>query len=268
MAVIVDPELLDHIAAHSGSCTFLLQDVPPEDAVRGLRAAARAVATIPHPEEPEDPLPSYVSSVEVTAGGAGFTIDIADAEAYDGLLERVLDAVLEGLGGAGVDSGVLTYPSGPPAGPSPAPHAPPVGHLPSPAMATPGWSALGLPLPEPHQPMWTSGSTEEHSAGYMVPHDMAAVLAHFESLPGVILSYLSAPPDDMVTASVVILLPGQLFAVLVRDATRARNIELTLVTDPGRTDQELAQVRSFVAPPDVAIRIDRRSEPGPPDRPM
>lgn len=112
------------------------------------------MGAIPHPEEPDDPLPSYVSAVEVTDDGARLTIDFADAEAYDGLLERVLDAVLEGLLRAGVDGGLLTYPSEPldPA-PLDAP-GPALGNLPSPAMATTGWSPVELPIPEPNQELW------------------------------------------------------------------------------------------------------------------
>jgi len=111
MPLVVDPGLLRYMTSNSGACTFLLKETEPERAVRGLQAACRAVGAIPNPEEPGDPLPSYLSAPEPTDDGAQCTMDIADAEVYEGLLDRVLQAVLDGLAAEGVVSGLLTYPT-------------------------------------------------------------------------------------------------------------------------------------------------------------
>lgn len=258
--MIVDPMLLDYMADHSGSCTFVLREVPADKARLGLQRAGEAVAAIPHPEEPDDPLPSYVAPVDVADdGSARLTIDIADGEAYDGLLERVLDAVLDGLAAAGVAGGLLTYPAEPVSDPAAvAPPGPSMEHLPSPAMATSGWSPVGLPIPEPNQELWCSGSTDSQAAGYMVPHTVEAALTHFEALPGVVLSWLSTPPGDMVAGGVVIHLGGHLFTVTVRDAGTARNVEVTRVLDPVRAERTLSETRAFRGAADVRVRVDNR----------
>lgn len=258
MAIVVDPGLLEYMASHSGSCTFVLSGVPEAEAVEGMRSACRAVGSIPHPEEPEDPLPSYMSGIAASGDGARFTVDMADAEGYDGLLERVLDAVLEGLAAAGVDGGLLTYPAVEPTPTieevtSPAP--PPL--PPSPIDGT-SWSVVGIPLPDPHQELWASGSGTEHAAGYMLPHDTEFLLRYFELLPGTLLSYTAAPAGEMPFAAIYMVMGGRAFFVRIRDAGTARNVEVTVETDNRKVEGSLLEFRSAAIPPGVEIRVDRR----------
>lgn len=89
-----------------------IRDSPdPDGASAGLMAARKALFTIPHPEEPSDPLPSFASEIEVGQRGPTFWFDIADAEAYDGLLDQVVSALAGALEAAGVE-GRLTWPDG------------------------------------------------------------------------------------------------------------------------------------------------------------
>lgn len=95
MTVIVDEGLAAHIAANSGAAHIALVGCPdPDLARRAMVAAAKAVFTVPHPEEPDEPLPSFASGVEVDdEGTATFWFDAADAEAYEGLCEAVVAAM-------------------------------------------------------------------------------------------------------------------------------------------------------------------------------
>lgn len=56
------------------------------------------IQSIPHPDEPASSLPSFVSDVEVVDDGAEIWFDIADAEAHEGLLDVVEEAVVSTLG--------------------------------------------------------------------------------------------------------------------------------------------------------------------------
>lgn len=257
MALVVDPDLLDYMASHSGMCTFVLKDLSPEAAVRGLRSACRAVGAIPHPEEPEDPLPSYMSAPEPTGDGARCTIDMADAEAYEGLLERVLQAVLDALAAEGVADGLLTHPmveptpvQGPTAAPpaeSPSPQFPP---LPDGA----SWSPLGIPLPDPHQPLWRSGS----EAGYMLPHDPDFLMTFFEALPWAVVSYTASPPDEYPYGLVLVSASTMVGSIRIRDAGTARNVEIQLTTDPAKVAEAHVALSDWQFPPEAEIGIDRR----------
>jgi len=102
--------LVAYIAEHSGAAQVVLSGVEDSEAAQHALAAARAALfTIPHPEEPGDPLPSFASDVSVGPGGPTFWFDIADAEAYDGLIDRVVQVMTAAIELAGVD-GVLTWP--------------------------------------------------------------------------------------------------------------------------------------------------------------
>ncbi len=114
MPIVPHPDLLSHWKRHTGSCTAQVQhSADVEHARDGLVRAAAALRRIPHPEEPDDCLPSFVSEVRDADDGPLITFDIADAEAYDGLVEQVLEAVLTALASAGTD-GVLAWPGAPP----------------------------------------------------------------------------------------------------------------------------------------------------------
>jgi len=67
---------------------------------------------VAHPEEPSDPFASFASDVAPGPNGPGFWVDMADAEAYDGILEEALGRVLAALAQSGVTEGCLTWPEG------------------------------------------------------------------------------------------------------------------------------------------------------------
>ena len=261
MGVEVDPDLLGYMAANSGACTLVLEASPPEAAVRGLRAACRAVGAIPHPEEPSDPLPSHISAPEATVDGAHCTLDIADAEVYDGLLETVVQAVLDALAGEGILSGRLTFPSGPPPTPRPSatprtagpPAESPASRLP-PLPAGVAWSSLGIPLPEPFQPLW-SGPSE---GGWMLPQEIEFLMAFFEALPFAVLSYTASPPDDVPYGLVYLSTSMMYGSICIRDAGTARYVEIQLNTDPAAVAETHAALPIAEPPPGTEFRLDRR----------
>jgi hypothetical protein len=110
VTVTVDPGLVAALAASSGNAQVELRDSSdPDVARRAMQAARAAVYTVPHPEEPDDPLPSYVSEVEDGPRGPRFSIDMADAEGYEGLIERVVATMSAAIDSAGGD-GTLTSP--------------------------------------------------------------------------------------------------------------------------------------------------------------
>ncbi len=77
------------------------------EAAEAMRKARAALFKLPHPEEPDDPLPSFASPVVLESGGPTFWFDIADAEGD--VLEQVLRTVTTELTEAGA-SGFLTTP--------------------------------------------------------------------------------------------------------------------------------------------------------------
>jgi hypothetical protein len=83
------------------------------EAHRGLSRGRADVLAIPHPDEPDGPFASFASDVEAGARGPGFWVDMADAEAYDGILEEALERVLRALDDCGLRDGCLTWPDSP-----------------------------------------------------------------------------------------------------------------------------------------------------------
>jgi hypothetical protein len=109
MAVTVDDGLVAAIAANTGAVHLELRDArEATTAVSSMEPARRAVQALAHPEEPEARLASFVSPVEDGPRGPTFWFDVADAEAYDGLIQRLVDdvvAAIEAAGGSGVLGG-------------------------------------------------------------------------------------------------------------------------------------------------------------------
>jgi hypothetical protein len=96
----------------TGAARVRLEGVSAGLATTALEAAGRAVTAIRHPEEPDGPLPSYVSQVESVDGGFELWFDIADAEVYDGLLDSVEAAVVAAITSV-LDHGRLVVPADP-----------------------------------------------------------------------------------------------------------------------------------------------------------
>jgi hypothetical protein len=101
------------MAESSGAVHVELRGVPDADAgQRAMEAARSALFAIPHPEEPDDPLPSFATNVSLGDRGPTFWFDIADAEAYDGLIDTVVKKLAAAVEGE-VAEATLTWPDGP-----------------------------------------------------------------------------------------------------------------------------------------------------------
>jgi hypothetical protein len=121
VAIDVDAGVLEAMRANSGAIRLLI--VSRDEGTRGaLHDALRRIFEIHHPEEPDDPFASWAGPVERIGDGWVLALDMADAEAYEGILEAVLRSVVEALEAAGVSEAVVTAaPRGAVAHPPPAP---------------------------------------------------------------------------------------------------------------------------------------------------
>lgn len=102
--------MLEHMRLHSGAMRFVIEEASdPNTAVRAVDEARRRVAAIRHPEEGGQHA-SYISGTELEPAGPTFWVDMADAEAYPGVLEEVLEAVVSALEDSGLEDALLSYP--------------------------------------------------------------------------------------------------------------------------------------------------------------
>lgn len=112
MAVTARDGLFDYMAEHGGACRLqLIGADDPERALAGMQAAARAVGRLPHPDEPTEPLPNWISGVALDDDGPAFTIDVKDSFRIRAIAERVVAGTLNALADEGIDQGVLTWPA-------------------------------------------------------------------------------------------------------------------------------------------------------------
>ena len=101
MAIDIDAGVLEAMRANTGAIRLLV--VAGDEDIRGaLRDAVTRIFQIRHPEEPDDPFASWAGPVERSGDGWVLSLDMADAEAYEGILEAVLRCVVEALEAAGV----------------------------------------------------------------------------------------------------------------------------------------------------------------------
>jgi len=112
MTVRVVPEMLAYLRANSGGIVIVVSGTPPAAVGSGLRTARRRISAIHHPEQPDEAFPSFVGEAVEINGGWSLSLDMADAEAYDGILEALRDVVVTALEEAGVDEAVVGFPSG------------------------------------------------------------------------------------------------------------------------------------------------------------
>ena len=99
--------------ACSGGLRVEVRDAADVDvAVGGLRAARGAIFAIAHPEQPDEPFASVISGVHSGARGPWLELDMADAEAYDDILEETLARIVACLDEAGLEGGCVTWPEG------------------------------------------------------------------------------------------------------------------------------------------------------------
>ena len=103
MSVTVANGLVAYLC--DGGAMFVLRAAPNADvATRAMRTAAGALQTIPHPDEPEDALPNFVSAVTAEPDGPSFWIDVKDMlDANEALAQQVVDVLVTALDAAGAD---------------------------------------------------------------------------------------------------------------------------------------------------------------------
>ena len=112
-SVDVDERMLAYMRANSGHVSFVVRGGPVDRVRSALELARRRVARIRHPEEPAEQFASFISGIEaLDDGGWSFSVDLADAEAYEGILERALDGVVSALKEASLESVTLSFPEG------------------------------------------------------------------------------------------------------------------------------------------------------------
>jgi hypothetical protein len=98
---VLERELESYIAEHPSATSLGLYDT--DDPARGLAAllaATRAVGGIPHPDEPDDPLPNWCTAV-MRDGVPVFHLDMKDCGDYAGRVARILlgSVAAAGVGG-------------------------------------------------------------------------------------------------------------------------------------------------------------------------
>ena len=112
--------LRQYLVEHEGACSVAIIDAnPPEVLAVALESARRALLSVRHPEEPEGSFVSYISDVGPQEAGLGFAFDAGDVEAFDGISDRLVRAMLRGLREGGLVDGTLVPGRG---------AAPPLGH--------------------------------------------------------------------------------------------------------------------------------------------
>jgi hypothetical protein len=112
--------------ANSGGVKILVRGTPSDLVESALGMARDQILQIRHPEEPDDPFASFVSEVEESDEGWSLTLDMADAEVYEGVLEAALEAVVLSLEESGTAEAVVGFPVGAVIETAHAPLAPPV----------------------------------------------------------------------------------------------------------------------------------------------
>src|SRR5689334_5553767 len=108
MTISVAPEMLDYLRENSSGIVLHVRSASADAATleSALRVAATRVAAIRHPEEPTEQYASFVAS-----SATELRADMKDAEAYDGILDAFIAAVVDGLRDANVlDAEILAGP--------------------------------------------------------------------------------------------------------------------------------------------------------------
>jgi hypothetical protein len=105
--VQVEDGIFQRMEGQNGACRFVLRgSSDPEVARAAMSRGAQAVFDVPHPEEPDDPLPNFASSVTQTPDGPSFWIDCKDELDDPDVAADVVAAIVHALDKAGAD-GVL-----------------------------------------------------------------------------------------------------------------------------------------------------------------
>ena len=103
MTIHVEDGLLPYLRRSCGGIVLHVSGAADPTAVRkGLAAAMNRIASIRHPDEPDEPFAKLL-----TSNDSEIHAELPDADAYDGILEEVLASVVAGLGDAGVDDATV-----------------------------------------------------------------------------------------------------------------------------------------------------------------
>lgn len=109
MPITVAPRLVEYLETRSGSCEVVVRAATDQPALdEGLRLAANALFQVEHPEEPGEPFASF--SQVSSDGEPRLRFDMADAEAYPGVMAATIGIIVRSLTEVGVADGVLTAP--------------------------------------------------------------------------------------------------------------------------------------------------------------
>jgi hypothetical protein len=108
MTINIAPGAFDPDLDYGGALDFVVLGCEPALGRRGLEAAAGLVMAIPHPEEPEEPLPNFASGVVERAEGAEIWFDVKDETEDPEVMQQIVEAVVSGLNSAGIVDATLT----------------------------------------------------------------------------------------------------------------------------------------------------------------
>ena len=102
--VRVEDGIVGRMEDQTGDCRLLLRGSgDPALARAAMVRATQAVFRIPHPEEPDDPLPNSATEVTLTADGPSFSIDCKDQLDDPDTAAAVVAAIVRALDEVGVD---------------------------------------------------------------------------------------------------------------------------------------------------------------------
>ena len=170
VAIDVDAGVLEAMRANTGAIRLLV--VSGDDDIRGaLHDAVTRIFQIRHPEEPDDPFASWAGPVERSGDGWVLSLDMADAEAYEGILEAVIRCVVEALEAAGVQQAQVS------AAPRPT-----VAHPPTPTTSPP-IRKLTEPARDPPPPPVPERQALDWLARQAVPAVLGRIGISLEALP-------------------------------------------------------------------------------------
>lgn len=102
--------MMPYMRSNSGHISFVVRGRPTERVAGALEVARRRIARIRHPDEPDEPFASFISEVRAFGEGWTFAVDMADAEAYDDILERTLACLVGALEETDVESAEVSFP--------------------------------------------------------------------------------------------------------------------------------------------------------------
>lgn len=108
------PNLIEALAQQSGHMKFAIRrgaDLSDAHLTQALERASIRIRDVKHPDEPDDPLASFISEVQMNHDFIWFYADIADIEEEPELIAEVVATVLTQLKDDGVQATLETFES-------------------------------------------------------------------------------------------------------------------------------------------------------------